>query len=103
MKLLTKKIEKTLPPLYSQDEVEDPICNLKFFLPDAGWTWYIVEGSKQEDGDWLFFAKVISPMCPDGELGYVLLSQLEQQVKGSLGLPVERDMYWKTESLSRCK
>lgn len=102
MKLLTKKLEKTLPPLYSQDEVADPLCVLKIFSPDAGWTWYIVEGSRQEDGDWLFFAKVISPMCPDGELGYVLLSQL-MQVKGSLGLPVERDLYWEAKQLSQCK
>ena len=102
MKLLTKEIEKTLPALYSQDEVGDPICVLKFFTPDAGWTWYISEGSKQEDGDWLFFAKVISPMCHDGELGYVLLSQLEQ-VKGSMGLPVERDMWWQAKQLSQCK
>jgi len=102
MELLTKEIEKTLPPLYSQDEVEDPVCNLKFFTPDAGWTWHIVEGSEQEDGDWLFFSKVISPMCPDGELGYVLLSQLKQ-VRGGLGLPVERDLWWEAKPLSQCK
>ena len=102
MKLITKEIEKTLPPLYSQDEVEDPICNLKFFTPDAGWTWYVVAGGEQEDGDWLFFTKVISPICPDGELGYVLLSQLEQ-VRGALGLPVERDLWWRAKPLSQCK
>ena len=102
MKLITKEIEKTLPPLYGQDEVEDPICNLKFFTPDAGWTWYISEGSEQEDGDWLFFSKVISPMCPDGEFGYVLLSQLKQ-IKGSLGLSVERDLYFTMKKISGCK
>lgn len=101
MKLLTKEIERTLPPLYSQDEVEDPICNLKFFTPDAGWTWYIVEGEKQEDGDWLFFAKVVSPIVPEGELGYVLLSQLKT-VRGSLGLSVERDLWWRARPLSQC-
>ena len=102
MKLLTKEIEKTLPPLYSQDEVEDPICNLKFFTPDAGWTWFILEGSEQEDGDWLFFAKVISPIVPEGELGYVTLSQLKT-VRGALGLPVERDLWWKAKPLSQCR
>ena len=102
MKLLTKEIKETIPALYSQDDVADPLCVLKIFSPDAGWTWYIVEGSKQEDGDWLFFAKVISPMCPDGEFGYVLLSQLEQ-VKGSLGLPVERDLYFTTKKINECK
>ena len=102
MKLLTKEIKKTLPPLYSQDEVEDPICNLKFFLPDSSFTWYIVEGGKQDDGGWLFFSKVVSHLCPDGELGYVLLSQLEQ-VKGSMGLSVERDLYFTPKKISECK
>ena len=101
MKLITGEIETTLPALYSQDEVEDPICNLKFFTPDAGWTWFIVEGDKQEGGDWLFFAKVISPIVPDGELGYVTLSELKK-VRGSLGLPVERDLWWKAKPLSQC-
>ena len=63
MKLLPVEIQKILKPLYSQDNISDPTCNLKYFLD--GWTWYIIEGEKQEDGDWLFFAKVISPMCPE--------------------------------------
>ena len=102
MKLLTKEIEKQLPALGSQDEVADPICCLKFFTPDAGWTWFIVSGEKQEDGDWLFFAKVISPIVPDGELGYVSLAELKT-VRGSLGLPVERDLYFTPKPLSQCK
>ena len=102
MKLLTKEIETTLPTLYSQDEVADPICSLKFFTPDAGWTWLILEGSEQEDGDWLFFSQVTSPIVPEGELGYVLLSQLKG-IRGALGLPVERDLWWKPKPLSQCK
>ena len=97
---MTKQIADKLPALYRQDNVADPVCVLKYFL--QGWTWYIVEGSKQEDGDWLLFGKVVSPICQDGELGYVLLSELEG-VKGSLGLPVERDLYWKNTPLSQCK
>lgn len=104
MKLLTQEIRKQLPALDSQDKVADPVCHLKLFMPDGGWTWFITEGGKQEDGDWLFFAKVISPMCPSpyGELGYVTLSQLKT-VRGGLGLPVERDLYWKPKPLSQCK
>ena len=102
MKLLTKEIKQTLPALYTQDKVVDPVCVLKFFTPDAGWTWFVVEGGEQKDGDWMFFAKVISPICPDGELGYVMLSELEQ-VRGALGLPVERDLWWKPKPLSQCK
>ena len=102
MKLLTKEIKAKLPKLYSQDDVADPIAHIKFFTPDAGWTWYISEGEKQEEGDWLFFAKVISPIMPDGELGYVSLAEL-QKVRGALGLPVERDLYFTAKPLSKCK
>ena len=102
MELITKEIAETLPSLYSQEEVADPVCPLKFFTPDANWTWYITEGEKQEDGDWLFFAKVVTPMCPNGEFGYVTLFQLKT-VRGALGLPVERDLWWKAKPLSECK
>lgn len=102
MELLTDEIKKALPALYSQEQVSDPICTLKFFLPDADWTWFIIEGSEQEDGDWMFFSKVVNHICPDGELGYVMLSELEQ-VKGALGLGVERDIYWIPKPISQIK
>ena len=102
MKLLTEEIIQTLSKLYSQDENPDPMVPVKFFTPDSSWTWFILEGSEQEDGDWMFFAKVTSHLCPQGELGYVMLSELEQ-VRGSLGLSVERDLYWEVKPLSKCK
>ena len=102
MELITKEIAQKLPPLYSQDEVADPVCHLKFFTPDANWTWYISEGEQQEDGDWVFFAKVVTPIVPDGELGTVTLSELKT-VRGALGLPVERDLWWEPKPLSECK
>jgi len=102
MQLLTEQMKKILPALYSQDKVEDPLVVVKYFTPDSSWTWYIIEGSEQIDGDWMFFAKVISHICPEGELGYVMLSELEQ-VKGALGLPVERDLYFVQKLLSQCK
>jgi len=101
MKLMTKEIEKKLPKLYSQEDVKDPVCGLKFFTPDSSFTWFVTEGKKEENGDWLFFGKVISHLCPEGELGYTLLSQLEG-IKGPMGLPVERDLYWGDKKLSEC-
>ena len=102
MKLLTKEIIAKLPKLYSQENESDPICQLKYFTPDGDFTWYITEGEKQADGDWLFFGKVVGGMCPDGELGYTALSQIKM-VKGSLGLPVERDRWFDSKPLSQCK
>ena len=91
MKLLTQAIKKRLPKLYSTDGQErdkEVIC--KFFTPDSSWTWFILEGEEQPDGDWLFFALV---QGLETELGYVSLRELES-VRGPLGLPIERDLYF---------
>jgi len=92
MKLLTKEILEKLPKLYTQEEKGlDAVAVVKFFTPDSNWTWYATEF----DGDDLFFGLV------DGfekEIGYFRLSEL-QSVKGTLGLPIERDMYFKPKTL----
>ncbi len=92
MKLLTKEILEKLPKLYSQEEKGlEAVAVVKFFTPDSNWTWYATEF----DGEDLFFGLV------DGfekELGYFSLSEL-QSVKGALGLPIERDMYFKPKTL----
>ncbi|WKZ30224.1 MAG: DUF2958 domain-containing protein [Candidatus Dojkabacteria bacterium] len=92
MVLLTEEVLKKLPPLYSQEEKGlDAVAVVKFFTPDSNWTWYATEF----DGEDLFFGLV------DGfekEIGYFRLSELKS-VKGALGLPIERDMYFKPKSL----
>ncbi len=92
MKLLTQEIRKKLPPLYSQEELGGKaMVHLKIFTPDANWTWYATE----HDGEDTFFGLV------DGhekELGYFCLSELKK-VRGALGLPVERDLYWQPKTL----
>lgn len=107
MMLLTAEIKKNLPALYSNEEksAADTQVVLKFFTPDANWTWYVTEGSPVDaDGyydtdkpkvDYLFFGLV------DGaypELGYFSLSEL-MSIRGRLGLPVERDRYFDPISL----
>ena len=87
MKLLTKALLRRLPPLYSREEKGlKATAYVKFFTPDAHWTWYAVE----YDGDDTFFGFVTGG-CP--ELGYFSLSEL-QQIRGCLGLPVERDKFF---------
>ena len=94
MKLLTQQILKKLPELYSQDDVEDPIAQVKFFTPDSNWTFYATE----YDGKDIFFGKVIGF---ETELGYFSLSELKK-VKGAFGLGIERDMWFKPKPLSQC-
>jgi hypothetical protein len=99
-KLLTKAIEKTIPPLYSQEKVADPIVRVKFFSPYSNWTWYVTEGQRTEEGDWRFFGLV------DGfevEWGYFMLSELESvevKVLGYMMLAVERDCWCSPRPIS---
>ena len=58
MKLLTQELRRRLPPLYSQENTEDPTVHCKFFTPDSSWTWLATEGS-EEKGDFRFFGYVI--------------------------------------------
>lgn len=92
MKLLTKELLNKLPALYSNENEADPMVICKFFTPDSNWTWYAIEF----DGKDTFYGLV------DGfeeELGYFSLSELES-VRGALGLPIERDLYFKPCKLS---
>lgn len=92
MKLLTKEILEKLPKLYTQEEKGlDAIAIVKFFTPDSNWTWYATEF----DGEDLFFGLVEGF---EKEIGYFRLSEL-QSVKGALGLPIERDIYFKPKTL----
>ena len=106
---MTKELEKALPALYSQEANADPMVMCKFFTPDAGWTWYAIEGSPVDENgyfdtdkakvDFLFFG-LVSGL--DIELGYFSLSELES-VRGKFGLPVERDLHFQPTRLSEVK
>jgi hypothetical protein len=88
MELLTKEIRSKLPPLGSTNEyaLKDIIAWAKFFTPDAGWTWFAAEF----DGEDIFWGLVIGVAK---EYGSFSLSEL-QSIRGKLGLPVERDLYF---------
>jgi hypothetical protein len=95
MKLLTQELRKLLPPLYSQENAADPIAYAKFFTPDGQWTWYALEF----DGQDTFFGLV---QGLEEEMGYFSLSEL-QSIRGALGLPVERDKWFKPTAISSLK
>lgn len=97
MKLLTKAFEKTIPPLYSTENVAvpDKIVVGKFFDPSSGYTFYIIEGQREED-DYTFWGYVTG--LAEDEFGYASLNELES-VRGHLGLGLERDLYWSKKSI----
>jgi len=101
MKLLPKEIRETLPTLYSQDgKGGKAVAYLKLFTPDSGFTWWILEGGpiKDEQGDEVDYHMfgLVEGHCK--ELGYVSLKELEE-LRGPMGLPVERDLYWQPKTL----
>lgn len=94
--LLTKENLKILPPIGSQEEKGlDAMAQVKLFTPDSSWTWYISEYNP-DTGE--AFGLV------DGheeELGYFSIPEL-MDVRGNMGLPVERDRHWRPRPLREC-
>ena len=91
VKLMTKEIIDTLPPLRSTEHTPDAKKKIiaKFFTPDSSWTWYVAEGEHLGKGDYEFFGYVEGH---ENEWGYFRLSDLEK-IRGKMGLPVERDRH----------
>lgn len=98
MTLLTKSITEKLlrngrirEALAEDGRAEaDFIPVVKLFTPDAGCTWLLTELDPEEP-DIAFGLCDLGFGCP--ELGSVRISELES-VRGRLGLPVERDLYF---------
>jgi len=92
MKLLTQELLKKIPPLYAQDgKGGRSIAYAKYFCPSISWSWFACE----YDGEDTFFG-LVDGHCK--ELGYFSLTELEE-VTGPMGLPIERDLYFKPMTL----
>ena len=92
VELLPDKLREQLPKLYANEEIGlDAPALVKFFTPDAQWTWY----ASEFDGEDIFFGLVIGLEI---EFGYFSLSELKA-VRGPLGLPIERDKFFESQTL----
>jgi len=101
MKLMTKEIEKRLVmfPLYSQDgKGKDATVVAKYFL--GSFTWLVLEAQKLSDGDFEFFGITYGLDGP--EYGYFCLSDLKN-IKGPMGLGVERDLFFTPQPLEEVR
>ena len=106
MKLLTDEILKKLEAQdphhpsgpHRELTTEELIVVVKFFTPDSSWTWFAVSAYKDDESDDVQFFGFVDGL--DAELGYFWLSELEG-VRGPLGLPIERDLYWQPKPLAQ--
>lgn len=110
MQLMTPEIEQELKdyPLYSQDGKGDEAqVVVKYFNPVGAGTWYVLEGEKQENGDYLFFGFV---ELLEAEYGYFSLSELESiqiplRMNGEIidTVGIERDLYSELRTIGEMK
>jgi len=84
MALLTKEIRQELPPLYSQENTEDPLARIRFQDTLGDWSCYAIEF----DGENLFFGLVLGF---ERELGYFTLAEFEQVNREAGFTRIERD------------
>ncbi|MEW6126720.1 MAG: DUF2958 domain-containing protein [Acidobacteriota bacterium] len=83
------EVKNSLPKLYSQEQVKDPIVYAKWFCPWNQWTWFATEGEQQED-QFICFGYVIGH---EREWGYFSITELES-ITGPFGLKIERNIYF---------
>ena len=94
MKLISTELKNTIPSLYAQDGIgENQLAYIKLFTPDANYIWYITECDEDEN---LCFGLITT--LEEKELGYFSLDEI-REVRGSLGLKVERDISFKPTKL----
>lgn len=74
-----KEALEMLPALYSTDGMKQREVQLVIFHMFSRWTWYVLEGEQQEDGDWLLFTWCRSGFGEqDDEFGYVTINQFDE-------------------------
>ena len=89
-------VAEQLPRLYTTEGQQDPTVWLKWFTPDSGYTFFVLE---YDPAELLGFGLV------DGfetELGYFSLAELEQ-TRGPRGLRLERDLHFTPKPLSEVR
>ena len=85
-----------IPAMRAAESELEPMAMLKFFTPDSSWTWYVVESDPEQR---ICFSLVIGH---EREFGDFSLDELEQ-IRGPMGLPIERDPLFDPKPVSQCK
>ena len=96
-KLIPRTLLSDIPDLYATEGQANLLCHVKLFTPDANFTWYIIELSKNDMNTCYGYVQGL-----ENELGYFTLEELEA-IHGPLGLAVERDLSFKPILLSSLK
>ena len=93
---IPEDMKDKIPAMRATESELEPMAMLKFFTPDSSWTWYVVEYDPDQR---ICFGLVIGH---EREFGYFSLEELEQ-VRGPMGLPIERDLHFEPKPVAQCK
>lgn len=94
MKMMTKELEGKIPSLNKLEELDNPLSIIHYFHAFGAGDWYVIAGDKQENGDWLFYGYVKSPLgAMFDEFGTFTLNELTSVKKFGVNA-IERDLYW---------
>ena len=99
-KLMTEELGATIPPLYTNKDIEDydtVIARAKLFNPFSHWTWYITEW-EPETGTCFGLVEGF-----EIELGYFDLDELSKITVMKEVLAIERDLNWKPKTLGEIR
>ena len=58
-KLIAEIKRRGIPPLYAQDNSQDPTVYLEIYRFDFSWRWFVSECAVREDGGGLFFGFIV--------------------------------------------
>lgn len=87
--------DDSLPSTREAGDNLDAIARVKLFDPNSSWTWYLAG----YDPDTRIAWGLVDGF--DHEYGSIDMAELTA-VRGRLGLPVERDLYWQPRRLTEC-
>lgn len=76
-KLTVELVKRGVPPLYAQEEIEDPLVYARIELFAFDWQWFVLEAEIQK-ADVLFFGFVAGF---ERELGYFSLGELKEATR----------------------
>lgn len=93
---IPEDMKDKIPPMRATESQDAPMAMLKFFTPDSSWTWYVVEYDPEQR---ICFGLVIGH---EREFGYFSLEELEE-LRGPMGLPIERDLHFDPMPVAECK
>lgn len=90
MKLLTKGVLASLPPLYTNDgkSPKDIKVPLKLFNPCGSESWFFTEYDPETKIGYGYVTGT-----PEEEMGYTSIEELES-LRLPYGLGIERDLHW---------